>query len=223
MRSSAEIHVKTRSAPVFEYAGPTSVLAEVAGECPQEDEKFTAVDVAVFVRDADRRTGVVFIEVKLSEGGFSACTGATSRGNRRKDVCASAELFFRDPSACYLRCPWRASRDRRYWEIFTAAHGGVRAAYPGVDGGRCPFVGDGQQIMRNHALALGLVQAGHADWWALGLVHHDRNPDVPSPWDAFVAATSATANFFRLTGSDVAAAGPDPTWMMQRYFFKEGS
>ena len=204
---------------VFEYGGPTHVLGEVAGESPTEDEKFTAADVAVFVRDAEGGRGVVLIEVKLTEGGFTACGGAESNGNRRPDVCASADTFFADPSACYLRHPWRASRDRRYWTIFADAHGSVRRAFPSAAEGGCPFRGDAQQVMRNHALALGLVQAGLADWWAFLLVHHDRNPDVPPPWDAYVAMTADAERFRRVPASEVAEVGSDPAWMAERYRF----
>jgi hypothetical protein len=164
----------------------------------------------------------VLIEVKLTEGGFTRCGGADSRGNRRKDVCASAARFLNEPSACYLQHPWRASRDRRYWEIFAAAHGSVRAAFPAAGDGGCPFHGDAQQIMRNHALALGLVQAGHADWWAFGLVHHDRNPDVPTPWEAYTELTADRAHLFRLPASAVAEAGPLAAWTAERYHFGEG-
>ena len=216
---------------VFEYGGPTSVLAEVAGDVPEQDEPFTAVDVAVFVRDERGRRGVILIEVKLSEGAFSTCNGAISRGNRRKDVCDSAETFFADPATCYLRHPYRAARDRRYWTIFEQDYGSVREAFPGADlGGPCPFRGDGQQPMRNHALALGLVQAGLVDFAAFGLVHHDDNPDVVPAWDAYVAMVADPTTLFRLPASAVGdaagralagvpALGP---WLRERYFLPGG-
>ena len=72
------------------------------------------------------------------------------------------------PSACYLRRTRHARRDRRYWDIFDAAFGSVRAAVPGFTGERCPFEGDHQQLMRNHALALGLIQTGKAAFTAFG-------------------------------------------------------
>ena len=87
----------------FEFHGPTDVLAECAGAEPAEDEKFTASDVAIHVGDATGRAGVILVEVKLSEGEFTACNGARSSANTRKDVCASAAKFFDDPGACYLR------------------------------------------------------------------------------------------------------------------------
>ena len=220
--SRAVGHALTIDRVVFEYGGPTSVLAEVAGDVPLDDEKFTAADVAIFARDADGRPGVVLVEVKLTEGGFTPCAGPLSRGNRRKDVCTSEARFFDDPSACYLRHPWRAARDRRYWEIFAGAHGSVRAAFPVAGEGRCPFFSDAQQIMRNHALALGLVQARHVDWWAFGLVHHDRNPDVVPPWDAYAAGTIDRTHLFRLPASAVAEAAGHSAWMAERYGFEEG-
>ena len=216
---------------VFEYGGPTSVLAEVAGEVPEEDEPFTASDVAVFVHDDQGRRGVVLIEVKLSEGEFSTCNGATSRGNRRKDVCASAEAFFADPGSCYLRRPYRARRDRRYWTIFEQEYGSVREAFPGADlGGPCPFRGDGQQPMRNHALALGLVQDGEVDFAAFGLVHHDDNPDVVPAWDAYTSMAADPSTLFRLSASAVCDAADgamvvDPgvgSWLRERYFLPGG-
>jgi hypothetical protein len=202
----------------FEYAGPPDVLAEIAGDVPTEDERFTATDVGVRVVDWNGLRGLFNTEVKLAEGGFTPCYGATSRGNRRTDVCAAAARFLEDPGACYLRRPLRASRARRYWEIFTAAHGSVRAAFPGLDeAGACPFRFDAQQIMRNHALALGVVQAGFFDFAALCLVYHDDNPDVVPLWDAYAASTVDRSMFHRLPASAVAAAS-DPAWLRARYF-----
>ena len=216
---------------VFEYAGPTDVLAEVAGAAPEANEPFTASDVAVFVRDQEGRHGVILVEVKLTEGEFSHCNGATSRGNRRKNVCGSAEMFFADPSACYLRHPYRAKRDRRYWTIFEQEFGSVREAFPGADlAGACPFRGDGQQPMRNHALALGLVQADVVDFAAFGLVHHDDNPDVVPGWEEYASTVADPATLFRLPASAVCDAAnqalvADPAvgpWLRERYYFPGG-
>lgn len=216
---------------IFEYGGPTHVLAEVAGQEPAENEPFTACDVAVFVKDETGCRGVVLIEVKLTEGEFSHCNGATSRGNRRKDVCGSADTFFADPTACYLRHPYRAKRDRRYWQIFERKFGSVREAFPGTDlGGPCPFRGDGQQPMRNHALALGLVQEGVADFVAFGLVHHDDNPDVVPAWDEYTSTVADPSMLFRLPASAVCdsadrAMAVDPavgSWLRERYFLPRG-
>ena len=123
---------------------------ECAGPEPADDEKFTASDLAILVEDDNGCAGLLLVEVKLTEGEFTHCKGAHSSANKRKDVCASATRFFDDPRACYLRRIRHAKRDRRYWEIFDAAFGSVRAAVPGYTGERCPFEGDHQQVMRNH-------------------------------------------------------------------------
>ena len=68
----------------FEFQGPTDVLAECAGPQPADDEKFTASDVAVHVEDDNGRTGLVLVEVKLSEGGFTPCNGARSVSEQAK-------------------------------------------------------------------------------------------------------------------------------------------
>jgi hypothetical protein len=150
----------------------------------------------------------VLVEVKLSEGGFTPCGGRESVGNRRRDVCDSARGLFANPSACYLTRTARASRDRRYWTIFAKARGSVRAAFPGVElTEACPFASDLQQPMRNHALALGLVQAGHFDFARVGLVHHDDNPSVPSHWHRYRDAVADPETFFSVPASVVVKAG----------------
>ena len=65
---------------LFEYGGPGDILGELAGDTPEPDEPFTPADIAVFGTSGDGRTGVVLLEVKLTEGGFNPCTGAESRG-----------------------------------------------------------------------------------------------------------------------------------------------
>ena len=173
----------------LEFFGSGDLLAEIPRAEPGPDDKLTAADVAIHLRDADDRRGVLLVEVKLSEGGFTSCGGVDSRGNRDRAPCLDAALFFREPDRCYLRRPYRAQRDRRYWRIFDAAHGSLRDAFPGRSAaGGCPFAGDWQQPMRNHALALAMKQAGLVDFWHLALVHHDDNPDVPEPWDEYRGA-----------------------------------
>jgi hypothetical protein len=209
---------------VFEYGGPPDILGEVAGAMPGPDDKFTASDVAIFVRDGSGRKGIVLIEVKLTEEGFTNCGGADKRGNRRKDVCASAERLFEDPAACYLRRPLGAPRDRRYWPIFEKAHSSLGEAFPGHEhAGECPFRGHAQQPMRNHALLLGMQQAGLIDFGSFWLVHHDHNPDVVVHWDAYAGIVADPKVLFRATASEVArmVAPPVGPWLMERYLLKE--
>ena len=208
----------------FEWIPPGALLGELAGERPTEGEPATAVDVVLWSRLPDGHRAVVLVEVKLSEGGFTECNGRKSRGNRRKDVCGSARVFFDDPRACYLRRPWRKDRDRRYWEIFTASHGSVREAFPGADmEGACPFALDAQQPMRNLAIALGLEQDGAvAKAWFV-LCAHDDNPDVEARWQAWRAMLPDPALAPSLPATEIirigAAEGHEDwaTWMYDRY------
>lgn len=122
----------------------------------------------------------------MSEPDFTHCNGRTSRGNRRRDVCESASLFFEDPSACYLRRPRRKRRYRRYWDTFALEHGSVRGAFPGADlQWPCPFSESMQQPMRNLAIAMGLEQDRDGTiekaWFALCV--HDANTDVAGHWE----------------------------------------
>lgn len=211
----------------LEYFGSGDLLGETRGALPLPDEKFTAADIAIHLVDPHGRIGLLLIEVKLSEGGFTPCGGAKSAANSDLGPCRSAATLFQDPGRCYLRRPKRALRDRRYWSLFTEAHGDLQSAFPGVDpNGSCPFLGDGQQPMRNHALALAAVQGGLADFWALALVHHDHNPDVPPPWDAYAAATSDREQIHRWPASslleviEASLPGADPPigpWLRERY------
>ncbi len=167
----------------FEWVPPGGLLGEIRGDRPVGDEPATAADVVLWGQTSSRRRAAVLLEVKLSEGEFTACGGRESRGNRRKDVCRSASLFMHEPNACYLRRPVRQRRDRRYWEIFARSHGSVRNAFPNADlNGPCPFAFDMQQPMRNLAIAQGLLQDGtvHQAWF--GLCAHDANPQIAALW-----------------------------------------
>ena len=214
----------------FEFHGPTDVLGECAGPQPTDHDKFTASDVAVRVEDDRGREGVVLVEVKLSEDGYTRCNGATSDNNMRKDVCAAADKFFGETRSCYLTRPRHARRDRRYWDILETEFGSVRAAVPAYSGQRCPFEGDRQQIMRNHALALGLVQAGEAAFAAFGLVHHPDNHHVVEPWDEYRTLVADASPFFRMPADELvdAAAGQGAPWsawaryMRERYMLPAG-
>lgn len=87
--------------------------------------------------------------------------------------------------------------------------------------------------MRNHALAVAAVDAGHAAFWALALVHHDDNPDVAGPWDASTAATKdrdhthrwrATQLLTALSATHPSSASSEPAlvpWLRTRYLLPE--
>lgn len=207
----------------FEYHGPTDVLGECAGPQPADHDKFTASDVAVRVEDSRGRAGVLLVEVKLSEDGYTGCRGAKSANNMRKDVCASAARFFGETRSCYLTRPRHARRDRRYWNILETEFGSVRAAVPAYAGGRCPFQGDRQQIMRNHALALGLVHAGEAAFTAFGLVHHPGNHHVVEPWEKYRSLVADASPLFRIPADALidAAAGQGARWAAWAHYMRE--
>ena len=157
----------------FEWVPPGRLLRELDGEWPAGNESATGVDVALWGWLENRRRAVVLVEVKLSEGSFTHCGGRRSRGNRRADVCDSAMLFLDNPEACYLRRPWRKSRDRRYWEIFARSHGTVRDAFPyaDLDGpwlGGLPAEGNGNPASRTTLSGTCLVLiAGPCTWLSL--------------------------------------------------------
>ena len=196
------------------------------GERPVNDEPATAVDVVLWSRPPDGQRAAVLLEVELSEAGFTPCRGRTSRGNRRKDVCDSARLFFDDPRACYLRRPFGKQRDWRYWEIFAASHGSVRNAFPGASlEGPCPFAFEAQQPMRNLAIARGLEQDDNSvvarAWFAL--CAHDDNAEIAKHWDDWRAMLPDPAMAPAVSASDIVRAGEAEghgawaAWMRDRY------
>lgn len=208
----------------FEWIPPGSLLGEIDGDRPAPGERATGVDVVLWCRLPNGAPAAVLLEVKLTEGGFTTCGGVESRGNRRRDVCASAEKFFADPAACYLQRPFRKTRDRRYWTIFTASHGSVRAAFPNAPAtGACPFAGHAQQPMRNLAIARGLEQEGTLAKAWYGLCAHDANPDVATHWDSWRSLLPDPAMAPILPASTLLTAGRASglaewaDWMADRY------
>ena len=210
----------------FEWVPPGAILGELDGDRPVGDEPATAVDVALWSRLRDRRQAVVLFEVKLSEPDFTHCGGRNSPGNRRRDVCDSTTRFLADPMACYLRRPLRKRRDRRYWDIFTARHGSVHAAFPGADpNGPCPFSFSMQQPMRNLAIARGLEQeqdcAVEKAWFAL--CAHDDNAEVAEHWAHWKSLLPEPSMAPSLPASEIVRAGESEgftewaAWMRDRY------
>jgi hypothetical protein len=73
--------------------------------------------------------------------------------------------------------------------------------------------------MRNHALLLGLQQAGVTDFGAFALVHHDANPDVVPLWNRYADSVADGSVLFRIAASEIARAVPAPvgSWLEERY------
>ncbi len=208
----------------FEWVPPGELLSELDGEFPVGDEPATGVDVVLWGRLDNRRRAVVLVEVKLSEGGFTRCNGRSSPGNRRKDVCDSADLFFNNPSTCYLRRPLRKNRDRRYWDIFATSYGSVRDAFPHADlSGPCPFAYDMQQPMRNLAIARALEQEDTVEQAWFALCQHDSNPDIAQRWDEWRRLLPDVGMAPSLPASKMVSVGEDEglmdwaTYMRDRY------
>ena len=210
----------------FEWVPPGALLGELDGERPVGDEPTTAVDIVLWSRLTDDQRAVVLIEVKLSESGFTKCRGPDHPKNDRKKVCRSSDHFFTDPSACFIRRLPRKQRNRRYWEIFTASHGSVHAAFPGVDmNGPCPFAGHAYQPMRNLAIARGLEQDEYStvtQAW-LALCAHDDNPDAAAHWQAWRELLPDPGMAPSLPASEVVYIGEADghadwaEWMRNRY------
>lgn len=208
----------------FEWVPPGDLLGELDGHRPKQDEPATAVDVVIWCRLEDVQRATVLVEVKLSEAEFTNCDSSSRPWNKRRDVCKSAQLFFSDPNACYLRRPYGKQRDRRYWEIFATNSGSVRNAFPGAKLiGPCPFVGNAQQPMRNLAIAKGLEQNGsvEAAWFVLCV--HDHNPNALKRWDEWKKILPDPDMAPILLASEVVSAGEEEglvrwaTWMRERY------
>ena len=210
----------------FEWVPPGALLGEIEGDTPAGGEPATAADVVLWGILPDGNRCAVLLEVKLSETGFTHCGGRTSSNNTRKDVCASAALFFQDPGNCYLRRTLGQNRDRRYWDIFAASHGSVRAAFPGADsGGYCPFAYDMQQPMRNLAIARGLEQdrdSGVDIAW-FGLCAHDGNGQAAGHWKEWRSLLPEGTPAPYIPASDIVSAGETAGhtdwagWMRARY------
>ena len=203
----------------LEWTPPGGLLGEVDGEVPRPDERATAIDGVLWGRRGAKRI-VALVEVKLSEGGFTPCGGVISRGNRDQAPCHDAALLYSAPERCYLTRAVGKQRDRRYWSIFARAHGDLASAFPGVTTPGCPFAGDSQQLMRQHALALALEQEGLADEAWVIVLHHDHNPDVPGHVDDYRALVADPGRILRQPASTLLATDPIEgwaDWMLARY------
>ena len=192
----------------LEWVPPGELLGELNGEWPVGDEPATGVDVALWGWLENRRRAVILLEIKLSEGEFSHCGGRISTWNRRQDICDSAKGFLAEPHSCYLTRPRGKRRDRRYWEIFTMAHGSVREAFPYVDlEGKCPFAFDMQQPMRNLAIARALEQEDIVEKAWFALCAHDSNAGIAGLWENWKRLLPDPSMAPTIAASEVIAIG----------------
>ena len=63
--------------------------------------------------------------------------------------------------------------------------------------------------MRNHALALGLIQTGEADFAAFGLIHHPDNHHVIGPWEQYRSLLADASPLFRIPADELIDAAVD--------------
>ncbi len=207
----------------LEWTPPGPLLGEIRGEVPGPREKATAIDALLEGERPGGERVAVLVEVKLSEGGFTGCGGQASPRNVRRFGCDDALAMLAAPEGCYLTQPAHQRRPRRYWAIFAAAHGSLAEAFPGVGDGPCPFRGHGQQLMRQHALALAMEQEGLVDEAWVVVVHHDHNPDVPEHFDAYRGVVASPERLLRWPASRLLRARPPAwqAWMRDRYLLEE--
>ena len=65
--------------------------------------------------------------------GLTRCRGKGHPDNDRKHVCREPGRLFAEHDDCFVRRSPGRLRNRRYWEIFATARGGLRKAFPGAD------------------------------------------------------------------------------------------
>jgi hypothetical protein len=142
-------------------------------------------DVRIDFRHQDGRRGILLVETKFVETGFSACA---YRSGKSKQTCPETTVVQRDGSnCCYSR---RASKPFRYWEKSIEA--GV-VDMERISDGPCPFGGGLWQPWLNYTLAKTIAHeesvatpgdpVGHA-WYAVvapqgnDVLMTDAQPDV---------------------------------------------
>ena len=77
--------------------------------------------------------------------------------------------------------------------------------------------------MRNHALALGLTQAGEADFTAFGRVHHPDNHHVVEHWEEYRSLVVDASPLFRISANVLidAAADQSGVWSDWAWYMRE--
>lgn len=189
----------------FEFVPETDVLGEWPGDKPKG--AFTASDVGIIYRTAKNQRAILLIEVKFTEAEFTPCNGYRSCANTRRDVCEDWHTFCNETNMCYLVRTKHATKDRRYWEILTTEFGDVAHFIRNEDltMGKCPFIRDFQQPMRNHTLALGMLQQKSIDIDIahICLVYHDQNQGIRQKWQAYRNAVSDPGRVLTLPATKV--------------------
>ena len=155
----------------FEYTDPDDDLGEAQTTRPHQ----TQVDVALRGRTGDGRHHVAFIEVKLSETAFGACSAFDLAANDTRHLCGQPGAWGGDPAGCFQLRNYTTADRRRY-----DTHLRPEWITPTSDSG-CEFL-DLNQPMRNVALARALIDRGDADHVAVVLCAPAGNTNVWRQW-----------------------------------------
>ena len=162
----------------FEYAAPGTLepkrlLGETKGK---RGSGQTSPDIAVIFGTADGKSGLYLIENKYTEHSFYDCSGAKppseleARGlepNPNPERCKHLSEIIADHASMCHEHKW----GRRYWEILHDTFDAQIAVTIAV----CPALRAGYQLMRQQALAEGIVRSRLFDFVVHGVSFDERN------------------------------------------------
>lgn len=175
----------------FEHSDPADALGEAQAIRPHQ----TQVDVVLQGRSDGGERHLAFIEVKLSETAFGACSAFDLVGNDTRHLCQQPGAWGGDPAGCFqLRNHDTADR-RRY-----DTHLDPDWITPTSDSA-CEFL-DLNQPMRNVALARALVDRGDTDHVTVAICAPVGNRNV---WRQWARARHAFARVPDITLTDLPA------------------
>jgi hypothetical protein len=177
LRDQVDARITSVTNVELEWAGagvlhPSQLLGESGG---QRGSGQTSPDVAFEVTaevEGELVDGVVLVESKLTEHSFYACSARTKKERDGKPPnpdparCLDATALASDPGALCHQATW----GRRYWEYLRpnpTEFGTLK---------RCPAASAGYQLLRQQALAEGLVAKGKR--FVVSSVAYDERNDT---------------------------------------------
>jgi len=176
------LKVATVDSIEFEYAAegklsPRQLLREEKG---MRGSGQTSPDVGISFTCEDGKCGIYLIENKYTEHHFYRCSAAkktlsksyAQRGlvpNPNPKRCRNIATLLSDIDANCHQLAW----GRQYWSILKncTSEGMDELAY-------CPAMTDGYQLLRQQALAQGIVNAGLFDYVISGVAYDERNIEL---------------------------------------------
>ena len=151
---------------------PLSLLGETGGS---RGSGQTSPDLGLLVNDG---RGLVLVENKFTERGFSNCSARNHEGNDARpgnpdpERCEDALAVAEDPCGQCHQSVW----GRRYWEhLAPVAQRQALAAMP-----YCPAARQGYQLFRQTALAEGIAQSKKYDLTVSAVAVDERNTELNS-------------------------------------------